>query len=170
MFLHTDFFQRKINLSSIFWYWCEWTWPSFKVPVVWESKNFCTHLCTNSALVWMTFGVLWWLGCLLRPVLYILHDQYSREKTWLWWFWNLCLYHWHAFGCMSTNFIQSWFDDRGHWTWQLDMGLNDLDLHSRSQGSKLLWNHSVTKWHEQDKTAKFWSEMYWNWNFCTIVQ
>ena len=48
----------------------------------------------------------------------------------------------HALGCLWTNVLQTWYNNRCWLAVHFDMGLGDLDLHSRSQWSMKV-NYSV---------------------------
>ena len=40
----------------------------------------------------------------------------------------------HAFWCLETDLVHTWYDDRHYWTWCFDSDLWDLYVESRSQG------------------------------------
>ena len=68
------------------WYQFVWSWSSFKVTVVWESKTLCAHLLTNVSadLDEIQYGATtcWFVEA---PVQFLLHNQYSKERTVLRW-------------------------------------------------------------------------------------
>ena len=76
------------HLSWTVWYQLELFLPPFKAMVAWESRIFCAHFLLQF-WSWSGWKLIFCHNLLIFLHMYffvVMHNQYSREGTLLWWF------------------------------------------------------------------------------------
>ena len=78
------------TLGTTFLYQFGWPWPSLKVTVVWEIRNFGIHFLTNLSIdfneIQYVATTFWFVQGYAKKILLI---EYSRERILLTWFYKI---------------------------------------------------------------------------------